>query len=69
MWAVALVYYGGALVALCIGGYLAERFLLRDRGLVEEQMLEDTCWEHGEFLCDRCFDVGSLVPYDREREL
>lgn len=29
MWAVALVYYGGALIVFCLGGWLAERFLLR----------------------------------------
>ena len=38
-------------------GMLVERYLLRGPRVVMGQIAEDTCEEHGVFLCWRCFDV------------
>ena len=38
-------------------GMLAERYLLRGPRVVMGQIDEDTCEEHGVFLCERCFDL------------
>lgn len=57
MLAVALVYFGLALLTLAVAGAVSEKLLLPDDDF-EKQIEADTCRKHGRFLCEECFPVG-----------
>ena len=68
MWSVALVYFGIALLVFCLCGWLAERYFYRDShaSAVHAQIAEDTCGEHGLYLCEECFPLDEWgIPHVR----
>jgi hypothetical protein len=73
MWATVLVYFGAILLVFCLVGKLAERFLLRRNleadNYIGDQLDEETCDEHGIFLCGDCFDFSPVtVLYDEAND-
>ena len=56
MWSVALVLFA-LLLVVALGGWLGERYLLPGQKNTRSQIAEDTCRNHGVWLCEECFPL------------